>query len=374
MGRLGYVLPEWRDFDASGPPLSRTGLGLWATGAGRYGGDGPGLAAVGRRGGSVPSLDDSGFGVPGRDLPGRGLFGGSAVNPDPRQGAMTMNDPLIRYHWVYRAFLVAAQDAPDAAWIDQVWHHYFDRHYALLDRLYFRPKGVEDPYRRLTQLGRHRFLPLVERIGTPEAFEQELTAMWVAILARLHYQGPTYDVFVIVGLDATNIYSLTLDGQPSTVLCLEAVDAHRAGLQRLVAHESHHWARQAILGEGSAAVGERLVSEGLAAAFSEELCPGLDPAAYCYVPESTVAWVVNHRDALQPWFSTLAGTQLMDPLFSRTYEGPALIPGMPRRTGYVYGYLACREALHRGESPPVSAVDLVATTWQNVLGTGESSN
>lgn len=277
-----------------------------------------------------------------------------------------MGNTLIRYHWVYRDFLTAVQDARDSEWVDQVWHQYIDRHYALLNRLYFRPKGVEDPRRRLAQLGRNRFRPLVERIGLPDGFEQELTTMWADVLVRLHYQGPTYDVFVVVGLDATNIYSLTLDGQPVTVLCLEAVDAHRAGLQRLIAHESHHWARQSALGHVTAAVGERLVSEGMAAVFSEEIGPGLHPASYCYVSEDTVEWVANHRDALQQWFPVLDGVHLMEPLFSRTYNGPELMPGMPRRTGYVYGYFACRAALDR-DNGLVSAADMVAAPWQKVL-------
>lgn len=277
-----------------------------------------------------------------------------------------MGKPLIRYHWVYRDFLTAAQDAQDAQWVDQVWHQYIDRHRALLNRLYFRPKGVEDPRRRLAQLGPQRFRPLVEQIGAPEAFEQDVATMWADVLVRLQYQGPTYDVFVVVGLDATNIYSLTLDGQPMTVLCLEAVDAHRAGLQRLIAHESHHWARQSALGPVTAAVGERLVSEGLAAAFSEEIGPGLHPASYCYVPEDTVEWVAHHRRALQQWFPVLDDVDLIEPLFSRTYKGPELVPGMPRRAGYVYGYFACREVLDR-DNGQVSAADMVATPWQQVL-------
>lgn len=277
-----------------------------------------------------------------------------------------MGNALIRYHWVYRDFLRVAQDTPESEWTDRVWDQYIDRHYGLLNRLYFHPKGVDDPRQRLIQLGRNRFRPLAEQIGSPASFEQALTSMWADVLRRLRYQGPTYHVFVVVGLDTTNIYSLTLDGQPVTVLCLEAVDAHRAGLQRLIAHESHHWARQSALPSVPTTGGERLVSEGLAAVFSEEIDPGRHPASYCYVPKDTVEWVANHRDALQQWVAALEGHGLIEPLFSRTYRGSELIPGMPRRAGYVYGYFTCRQALDR-ETGHLSAAEMVAAPWQKVL-------
>jgi hypothetical protein len=277
-----------------------------------------------------------------------------------------MGAPAIGYHWLYRDFLTAAHTASPVDWTDRVWQDYVGRHEALLNRLYFRPKGVKDPRGRLTALGPGRFGPLLAQIGDPTAFEEDVRTLWGDVLARLHYHGPSYEVFVVVGLDVTNIYSLTMDGHPVAVLCVEAVDADRAGLRRLIAHESHHWARQAGLGHNPSVVGERLVSEGLAAVFSEEVQPGLSPAAYCYVDAGTVAWVGQHRHLLQQWLSQLDSGCLMDALFSRTYDGPPLTAEMPRRTGYVYGYFACQAALDC-DGRRLSAVDRVDVSWQAVL-------
>ncbi len=273
----------------------------------------------------------------------------------------------IRYHWLYRDFLAVAHTASPVDWTERVWQNYVGRHEALLNQLYFRPKGVLDPRGRLTALGPSRFNALLTQVGDPTAFEEDIRTLWADVLARLHYHGPDYEVFVVVGLDVTNVYSLTMDGQPVTVLCLESVDADRAGLQRLIAHESHHWTRQSALGRDlTSVVGERMVSEGLAAVFSKEIQPGLSPAAYCYVDAGTVAWVVQHRHLLQQWVPLLDSGGLMDRLFSRTYDGPELIPDMPRRTGYVYGYFACRAALDR-DGCRLSAVDWVHMPWQAVL-------
>ena len=77
-------------------------------------------------------------------------------------------------------------------------------------------------------------------------------------------------------------------------------------------------------------------------------------------------WVANHCAALQQWFPALDGVNLMESLFSRTYHGRALIPGMPQRAGYAYGYFVCREALDR-KCRRYSATDMVAAPWQKVL-------
>lgn len=58
----------------------------------------------------------------------------------------------------------------------------------------------------------------------------------------------------------------------------------------------------------------------------------------------------------------------MEPLFSRTYNGPALIPGMPDELA-MFKDFACREALDH-ESGHVSAADMVTAPWQKVLSLG----
>lgn len=59
-------------------------------------------------------------------------------------------------------------------------------------------------------------------------------------LTRLGYRGPSCDVYVRVGFDASSIYSLIIASQPVTILCLEAINADRAAVQRPIAPESHH--------------------------------------------------------------------------------------------------------------------------------------
>lgn len=279
---------------------------------------------------------------------------------------------MIRYHWLYRDFLAASSGAP-GTWADRVWSQYVERHEAVLDRIYFDPKGWHDKAavrERLIELGPARFRTLERRIQHPKAFEEAAASEWNAVMSRLRYTGPAYDVFVLVGLDSTNIYSLSVDGRPETVICIESVDGDPSGIQRLIAHESHHWARQHALARSlTSEIGERLVSEGLAAIFSEEVQPGRHISDYCYVPSDTVAWVTGHPGALAEVAALEGHSQPMDILFSRTYAGLPPIPNMPLRTGYVYGYLICREAL-RVRHPGVSAGDSAGIPWQEFLDKG----
>ncbi|OLZ11434.1 DUF2268 domain-containing putative Zn-dependent protease [Sulfobacillus thermosulfidooxidans] len=275
----------------------------------------------------------------------------------------------MRYHWLYRDFLPVIP-RHDGEWARTVFEQYIRPHYTLLNTVYFHPKGwlsLPDIMARLQALGPEPFVSIRVLVGEhPETFERDVADIIHDILSQLHYRGPTYDLFVLVGLDSTNIYSLRVNGQPTTVLCLEAAGGERAAIQRLLAHEGHHWARQheCSIGRPESA-GERLVAEGLAALFSEEIQPGLDAAAYCYVPPATVTWVTAHWKFLEGLEGQLSDSSLIDALFSRNPKH-LLLSDMPPRTGYVYGYLKCREVIARRKGR--SALEAVAMPWEQVLG------
>ncbi|WP_067929335.1 DUF2268 domain-containing putative Zn-dependent protease [Alicyclobacillus shizuokensis] len=149
-------------------------------------------------------------------------------------------------------------------------------------------------------------------------------------------------MYVIVGLDCTNIYATDFEGCPVTVLCLEATNGDFKEIELLLAHEVHHWKRQSSLPQNifDSGVHERCVTEGLAIRFSEEVQPGRPVNEYCFVPYHTVSWVQSHMDEISTWIQTIdpGDNDAMSALFSRH---PEKIPmsGMPPRTGYVYGYL-----------------------------------
>lgn len=181
--------------------------------------------------------------------------------------------------------------------VNAIQQNYFKIHEALLDKIHFKPKGFptkESVENRIQSLGFGRYRSLLNRIGTDfNRFEEQLTTMADQILKKLEYTGPEQTIYVIIGLDCTNIYSTELNGSFVTVLCLEATDGDLDQLELLLSHECHHWRRQELMAEDilNSSMGERLVSEGLASYFSKEIQPGHDISDYCYVPSSTVEWV-----------------------------------------------------------------------------------
>lgn len=275
----------------------------------------------------------------------------------------------MRWQWLYRDFLSAFRSSTsDPDWLEVYTRLYLEPHRAALTNLHFEPKGfpTEDAvFERLRFLGRSRYRRLVDAIERQPDFERALQRTVAGLVRLLRSSEPDIPVHVIVGLHCTNIYTGTWRGETTTVLCLEAVDGDPDGLRLLLAHEAHHWARQAVLGPDilTESVGERLASEGLAIAFSRHACPGLAKWDYCFVPETTYRWVEAHMGELCRWMEPhLEDAHLMDALFSRT-PGALPLPGMPPRTGYVLGYMAASAAAGNQDSPDFG----VALPWRTAL-------
>lgn len=281
----------------------------------------------------------------------------------------------LQWHWLYRDFLATYEQCPtDDLWIETYSRTYLRPHAYLLTPLHFSPKGFlseEQALARMSQLGRQHFSPLIQAIQRPDDYEETLGEMACQLLAILRHHPRHRDMYVIVGLDCTNIYSLVHDKRDVTVFCVENVQGRLEDARLLLAHEIHHWARQASFRNVFAStLGERLVTEGLAAVFSEEVCPGRAISEYCFVPAATVKWVEEHwphLEALISW-DHLYETKLLDSLFARQ-PANSLLPAMPPRVGYVYGYLKVRAFLQALNRLASNAVELPwAQAWSVETG------
>lgn len=258
---------------------------------------------------------------------------------------------LPNWHWLYRDFVLASLNCknPDD-WSHRIQQDYLDVHVGLLNAIHFSPKGfptIQEVMRRYEELGYRRFARMLNAIGTDfTKFEGRLISTANRLLEVLEYRGSEQDVYVIVGLDCTNIYSTQFRGSQITVLCLEATDGDFDALELLLSHECHHWRRQQQLNHDifTSTVGERMVSEGLASYFSQEVQPGLDISDYCYVPPDTVEWVENNWSLLDTIHSDLNSNRFMSAFFSRT-PNEQIVDGMPPRTGYVFGYIKVQKFL-----------------------------
>ncbi|UFJ39360.1 DUF2268 domain-containing protein [Brevibacillus humidisoli] len=277
---------------------------------------------------------------------------------------------MIYWHWLYRDFLQAYTSSTSKDWVEQYRQHYWRPNQHLLQPLHYAVRGYpteELVASRIASLGRSRFDRLVDSVGQPAMFEQMVVSAAGDLLQRLSFTPDGQDVYVIVGLDCTNIYSVPYEGRMVTVICLEAVDGQVAELQLLLAHEFHHWLRQSPSRENlfEQSVGQRLVTEGLAACFTKETFPGRTLAEYCFVPEETVNWTIAHIDKLNHLLVPhLYRTELIQALFSRAPSGLP-IEGMPLRTGYAYAMLLIQEQLNRRN---LTAQQAALLPWEQLLG------
>lgn len=277
---------------------------------------------------------------------------------------------MIYWHWLYRDFISAYSSClSDDTWPHTYQQQYWHRNRYQLELLHFSPKGFSGESavkKRVSELGREHFAALVSQILVDNEYESKIVSKTDRILNQLNFHPLDQHVYVIVGLDCTTIYSVPFEGQDVTVICLESVRGEISQIEFLLAHECHHWLRQSYFTHNVLAswLGERIVTEGMAAAFTQELIPGRSTAQYCFVNQDVVAWVDSHWEELDDLISSQAETaDLMAALFSRN-SCSTIFSGMPARTGYVYGYYKVRNCCR---NLAISPVQLAAADWASVL-------
>lgn len=258
---------------------------------------------------------------------------------------------MLNWHWLHPDFVAAHRACTDPEeWAAVYEQHYLRPHAEQLYALHYQPKGFGSPGQvldRVTHLGFAHYTATVERILTSQGYEGRIEQAVRELLVPFGTEPVTRDVYSIIGLDCTNIYSLPYGNQHATVVCLEAVEGCLPDLEHLFAHEVHHWFRQDALGPDvfTVSVGERLITEGLAIAYSAEFHPDLAPWNQCFVSAETYRWTEEHwRDLIRVIEHRAAGPDDLDALFSRKPQS-MLLPGMPPRTGYVLAYFVVRRYL-----------------------------
>ncbi len=133
----------------------------------------------------------------------------------------------------------------------------------------------------------------------------------------------------------------------------------------LLAHEYTHWVREKeIKGDiFESCVGERLITEGIACSFSEEIVPEKPIDYYCIVPNETVKWVEDNIYLLDNMLKN--HLEKKDMIYDLFYMfAKTTIPNMPVRTGYVYGYLKVKEYMKNNN---LKIKDIVKIDWRMII-------
>lgn len=277
---------------------------------------------------------------------------------------------MINWIWKYRDFVKAYDNCTTTdTWNDSYISYYLSPNMELLNEIHFRPKGFiteESIYKRINALGRDYFYKLRKKIDVAEEYERKIKSNAQSILCNYQNSDIELDLYVIIGMDCTNIYCTEYQGKTVTVLCLESVDGSLEKLNLLLSHESHHWVRdkfykRRLFGH---CVGQRVVTEGLAINCSEYLFPGYQIYEYSYVPEATANWVIKNWDRIDSYISEKRNmNDFQSGLFTRSTTS-GLSTDEPPRIGYVYGYLKVKEYMRKNNRDPIELVDL---DWQKVL-------
>ncbi|KUO71020.1 MAG: hypothetical protein APF77_15080 [Clostridia bacterium BRH_c25] len=273
---------------------------------------------------------------------------------------------MINWYWIYRDFVNAYDSCPkEDKWLKHYEEFYLKPNNILLQNIHFKPRGfdsLKDVLSRINEQGFACFEGVRNSIGDIKDFECMIQNTANDILKRFGNNLIDTDVYVIVGLDCTNIYSIMYNGKNVTVICLESVKNDVKVLNLLLSHEIHHWVRERNTGAvlfGNC-VGERAVTEGLAINCSEFLFPGYEISDYCYVPESSVNWVKEHWKEVDQIFLNRANDSDISSGFFTRNKTTNLIKGMPSRIGYVYGSLKVSDYIERrGRNP----IELVGISW-----------
>jgi hypothetical protein len=234
----------------------------------------------------------------------------------------------------------------------------------LLSDLYFSPKGVSSETRDAA-LGSPRFGEQVESLDELLAGTDVASACQDMLMAFERETGQdTSDgrLYLILGCGTTTIYTVEVDGEKASVLRLESIGGDLNVLRMLLAHEYTHVVRQRLV-QGDifeSCLGERLVTEGIAECFSEEMVPGRREAEYCIVDDATVTWVRQHEEELDELTSAhMADASLMETLFYMFAE-----IDFPVRCGYVYGFDLVRRHL---SDKGARVKDILGTDWRDIV-------
>ncbi len=238
---------------------------------------------------------------------------------------------------------------------------------AMLNKLYFIPKKINKNIIN-TKLDNAEYISKV--LNTLNFYRnKDIRQMIRDKISKFEeetsYQINAGQLYIIIGLDTTTIYSIKLNDIDATVLLLESTNGIEDNLDILLAHEYTHFIRKQIFKQDifENSIGERFITEGIACNYSREIVPNKDDCEYCIVDESTVHWVKNNMTEVEEhMIGKLSTNELMSDYFYMFAN--ITKTGIPARTGYVYGYLKVKEYL---ENNNLKVKDILSMAWNEIL-------
>lgn len=161
------------------------------------------------------------------------------------------------------------------------------------------------------------------------------------------------EVYLFVGFFSADAFVMPLKGKPVIGVGLERFNDF-SSLGIILAHEYCHWLRHCKIGDRPPTLGNKLLSEGLAAVFSQLAFPNRPLHKYLFLSPERVSWCrQNLRLLLGLVQPEVESCRLTDLFFK---EGNSEIPP---RTGNYLGYRLVMEYVKRSGRQTIG--DLIST-------------
>lgn len=250
--------------------------------------------------------------------------------------------------------------------IKELLLNYF--HNELLDKIYFIPKKV-DKKLIVNKINDSIFLDKV--ISTISCYKNKNVENIIHNKIKKFELDTSYrldgvQLYVIIGLDTTTIYSIKYNDEDVTVLLLESTNGLEENLDILLAHEFTHFIRKQIFKNDifENSIGERFIVEGIGCNYSREIVPNKDDYIYCIVNKETVDWVKKNIEKIEVHMKDkIYSNELMSDYFYMYSDKNKT--GILPRSGYVYGYLKVKEYLTKNN---LKVKDILSIEWYKILG------
>ena len=179
------------------------------------------------------------------------------------------------------------------------------------------------------------------------------------------YKLDNYNIYVIIGLDTTTIYSIKYNNEDVTVLLLESTNGLIDNLDMLLAHEFTHFVRRQVFKKDifENSIGERFATEGIGCNYAREIVPNKEEYNYCIVNKEVFEWVKkNTNKVIDHMMGKLNSNELMYDYFYMYADTNK--NGLPARCGYVFGYLIIKEYLEKNN---LKIKDILSMKWEDLI-------
>lgn len=224
----------------------------------------------------------------------------------------------------------------------------------ILNDIYFKAKNVDKSNINITNINRvielYKDIDLVEYIKSKINYFNNNTG----------FNMDNKDIYVIIGLNTSTIYTTKYKDKDVTVICLESTNGFNY-LDMLLAHEYTHYVRSKYINHDifESSIGERFITEGIACVYSKYIS-NMEDYECCIVPIETYNYVLNNIDMLDNMIKDNLDSN--KDMYKYFYMYAKV--DIPVRCGYVYGYIKVMEYLKNNN---LNINDIITIDWKDVL-------